>query len=204
MQSILVYSKSVPSSFYRVWTHDSDTVLFCIKIVRLNHASTTDELEVLISSVLSSDITLFEKIGSSTYRLRIKTVTHGRESDQSDLDDFGSVDDDSENGSRYSTSDNSEDGSSSDDSEFESRESSPSKLKHRNPHQSENDIIAIDTEIDESFPGEVWLLGLTEGEYFDLSIDEKLNALVALIDLLSAGSTVRLEVRNLTLLRCFI
>ncbi|KAK1391054.1 homeobox-DDT domain protein RLT3 [Heracleum sosnowskyi] len=162
-------------------------------IVRLNHASTTDELELLISSVLSSDITLFEKIGSSAYRLRINSVTQRRESDQSDLDDFGSVDDDSENGSRYSTSDNSEDGSSSDDSEFESRKSSPSNLKLRNPHQSKRDIIAIDTEIDESLPGEVWLLGLTEGEYFDLSIDEKLNALVALIDLLSAGSTIRLE-----------
>ncbi|XP_074324417.1 homeobox-DDT domain protein RLT3 [Apium graveolens] len=153
-----------------------------MSIVRLNHASTTDELELSISSVLSSDITLFEKIGASAYRLRINSVTHGRESDQSDLDDFGSVDDYSENGSRYSTSDNSEDGNQS-----------PSKLKHRNPHQSRSDIIVIDTDIDESLPGEVWLLGLTEGEYFDLSIDEKLNALVALIDLLSAGSTIRLE-----------
>ncbi|WOH11676.1 hypothetical protein DCAR_0831166 [Daucus carota subsp. sativus] len=153
-------------------------------IVELNLAATTDELEVLICSVLSSDITLFEKIASSAYRVRINSVLHESESDQSDVDDFASIDDDSEDGSRYS---------SSDDSEFDSKISSPSKLKPRNSHKSISDVLAIDTEIDESHPGEVWLLGLTEGEYFDLSIEEKLNALVALIDLLSAGSTIRKE-----------
>lgn len=157
----------------------------------MNLAATTDELEVLICSVLSSDITLFEKIASSAYRVRINSVLHESESDQSDVDDFASIDDDSEDGSRYS---------SSDDSEFDSKISSPSKLKPRNSHKSISDVLAIDTEIDESHPGEVWLLGLTEGEYFDLSIEEKLNALVALIDLLSAGSTIRKEVRSLTFL----
>lgn len=141
--------------------------------------------------MLSSDITLFEKIASSAYRVRINSVLHESESDQSDVDDFASIDDDSEDGSRYS---------SSDDSEFDSKISSPSKLKPRNSHKSISDVVAIDTEIDESHPGEVWLLGLTEGEYFDLSIEEKLNALVALIDLLSAGSTIRKEVRSLTFL----
>ncbi|KDP45175.1 hypothetical protein JCGZ_15040 [Jatropha curcas] len=54
-------------------------------------------------------------------------------------------------------------------------------------------MLTVHNEIDESQPGEVWLLGLMEGEYSDLSIEEKLNALVALIDLLSAGSSVRVE-----------
>lgn len=49
-------------------------------------------------------------------------------------------------------------------------------------------------EIDESHPGEVWLLGLMEGEYSGLSIDEKLDALVALVDLLSALSSIMFEV----------
>ena len=51
------------------------------------------------------------------------------------------------------------------------------------------------SEIDESYSGERWLLGLMEGEYSDLSIDEKLDCLVALIDVVSgAGSVPRLEV----------
>lgn len=162
-----------------------DTVFFVKKIVELNLAATTDELELLISSMLSSDITLFEKISSSAYRLRISSVTKECEIDQSDSEDFGSVDDDSKDGSRYS---------SSDDSEFDSAVSCSIKSNQRSHHNSNTNMLVIDTEIDESHPGKVWLLGLTEGEYSELSIEEKLNALVALIDLLSAGSSIRMEV----------
>ncbi|XP_057948992.1 homeobox-DDT domain protein RLT1-like isoform X3 [Malania oleifera] len=46
-------------------------------------------------------------------------------------------------------------------------------------------------EIDESKSYEPWVLGLTEGEYSDLSVDERLNALVALVSLVNEGNSVR-------------
>ena len=63
-----------------------------------------------------------------------------------------------------------------------------------NHGKSKDNTVIVYTEIDESHPGEVWLLGLMEGEYSDLSIEEKLSAIVALIDLLHAGSSFRMEV----------
>ncbi|KAA8539034.1 hypothetical protein F0562_025726 [Nyssa sinensis] len=154
------------------------------QIVELNLATMTDELETLISSTLSSDITLFEKISSSAYRLRISSITVEAENFQSDSEDFGSVAEDSKDSGRYSSSDNSDDDMGT---------SSLCKSKQRNRNKSMNNMLTVYTEIDESHPGEVWLLGLMEGEYSDLSIEEKLNALVALVDLLSAGSSIRVE-----------
>lgn len=56
-----------------------------------------------------------------------------------------------------------------------------------------------DTDIDDSNPGEPWVQGLTEGEYSDLSVEERLNALVALIGVAIEGNSIRivLEVINL-------
>ncbi|KAK9085386.1 hypothetical protein Sjap_025797 [Stephania japonica] len=48
-----------------------------------------------------------------------------------------------------------------------------------------------DTEIDESNCGEPWVQGLTEGEYSDLSVEERLNALVALIGVAIEGNSIR-------------
>ncbi|MFS7957400.1 putative transcription factor & chromatin remodeling DDT family [Helianthus anomalus] len=125
-------------------------------IVGLKLATTTDEVEQLISSMLSSDITLFEKISSSAYRLR--NSVKNDEDDQSDLEDYGSVDDD-----------------------------------RNDISNSKDNTSPVSSEIDESHPGEMWLLGLMEGEYSDLNVEEKLNALLALIDLLRAGSSIRTE-----------
>ncbi|CAI9760178.1 unnamed protein product [Fraxinus pennsylvanica] len=47
-------------------------------------------------------------------------------------------------------------------------------------------------EIDESRSGEPWVQGLTEGEYSDLSVEERLNALVALIGVANEGNSIRL------------
>ncbi|XP_043702863.1 homeobox-DDT domain protein RLT2-like isoform X2 [Telopea speciosissima] len=49
-----------------------------------------------------------------------------------------------------------------------------------------------ETEIDESNSGEPWVEGLTEGEYSDLSVGERLNALVALIGVAIEGNSIRL------------
>ncbi|KAK6919642.1 WHIM2 domain [Dillenia turbinata] len=48
-----------------------------------------------------------------------------------------------------------------------------------------------DTDIDESHPGEPWVQGLVEGEYSDLSVDERLKALVALIGVANEGNSMR-------------
>lgn len=47
-------------------------------------------------------------------------------------------------------------------------------------------------EIDESKSGESWVQGLTEGEYSDLCVEERLNALVALVGIANEGNSVRL------------
>ncbi|KAH9321847.1 hypothetical protein KI387_016486, partial [Taxus chinensis] len=47
------------------------------------------------------------------------------------------------------------------------------------------------TEIDESHTGEPWVQGLMEGDYSDLSVEERLNALVALIGVANEGNTIR-------------
>ncbi|GLJ54616.1 hypothetical protein SUGI_1173340 [Cryptomeria japonica] len=49
-----------------------------------------------------------------------------------------------------------------------------------------------ETEIDESHTGDPWVQGLMEGEYSDLSVEERLNALVALIGVANEGNTVRI------------
>ena len=54
-------------------------------------------------------------------------------------------------------------------------------------------------EIDESKPGESWVQGLSEGEYSGLSVEERLNALVALVGVANEGNSIRviLEVNSI-------
>ncbi|XVF72354.1 hypothetical protein PTKIN_Ptkin12aG0115100 [Pterospermum kingtungense] len=141
-----------------------------MKVIELNLTSTTEELEELICSTLSSDISLFEKISSSIHRLCDSSVTKDSDDSYSDIEDTESVDDDSDDSSSGS--------SSSDDPECDSKNYYERKLY---------------TEIDESHPGEVCLLGLMEGEYSNMSIKEKLNTLVSLIDLLRSSYRIRIE-----------
>lgn len=171
-----IFSFSSDEHFFFVW-----------KIVELNLASTTDELELLISSTLSSDVTLFEKISPSSYRLRLPSMRKEAAEVQSDSEDSGSVEDDAKDSDAYS---------SSDDNVCDSVLDlvNPNKLVQRNIRKMKNKVLALCTEIDESHPGEAWLLGLMEGEYSHLSISEKLSSLVALVDLLNSGSSIRKEV----------
>ncbi|KAJ3670695.1 hypothetical protein LUZ60_008121 [Juncus effusus] len=48
-----------------------------------------------------------------------------------------------------------------------------------------------ETEIDESNYGEAWVQGLSEGDYSELSVEEKLKALVALTGVAIAGNSIR-------------
>ncbi|CAH9112170.1 unnamed protein product [Cuscuta europaea] len=46
-------------------------------------------------------------------------------------------------------------------------------------------------EIDESQSGEPWVQGLTEGDYSNLCVEERLNALIALISIANEGNSIR-------------
>ncbi|KAM0862284.1 hypothetical protein ACQ4PT_045348 [Festuca glaucescens] len=63
------------------------------QIIDLN-LSGASEVEQLIFSTLSSDITLFEKIAPSAYRLRVDPRIKGKEDPRLDTEDSGTVDDD--------------------------------------------------------------------------------------------------------------
>uniref|UniRef100_A0A453E7J7 DDT domain-containing protein n=1 Tax=Aegilops tauschii subsp. strangulata TaxID=200361 RepID=A0A453E7J7_AEGTS len=152
------------------------------QIIGLN-LSGASEVEQLIFSTLSSDITLFEKIAPSAYRLRVDPRIKGKEDPRSDTEDSGTVDDDGDASSSGDESDGPQES-------YPEHESRIVRWRQKNVHKNMNKC----SEIDESYSGERWLLGLMEGEYSDLSIDEKLDCLVALIDVVSgAGSVPRLE-----------
>lgn len=155
-----------------------------MQIAELNLSSTTEELESLIYSTLSSDITLFEKISSSAYRLRMSTVAKDDDDSQSDTEDSGSVDDELNDSDTCS---------SGDDFGSGSIHSNIRKLRRHNSRKAKHNKLKVYTEIDESHAGEVWLLGLMDSEYSDLKIEEKLNALAALTGLLSSGSSIRMK-----------
>lgn len=56
----------------------------------------------------------------------------------------------------------------------------------------ESTINKKEMDIDGSNLGEPWVQGLMEGEYSDLSVEERLNALVALIGVAIEGNSIRL------------
>ncbi|CAL2244650.1 unnamed protein product [Prunus armeniaca] len=151
-----------------------------LQISELNLPSGIEELESLIGSTLSSDITLFENISSSTYRVRINSSEKKVEESQLDTEDPRAVDDDLGDSGTCS---------SDDDSGCNSGNSKMKKLTYMNHGKSKDNVVIVYTKIDEGHAGKVWLLGLMEGEYSDLSIEERLSAIVAPIDLLHAGSS---------------
>ncbi|KAL1325259.1 hypothetical protein HN51_035339 [Arachis hypogaea] len=51
-------------------------------------------------------------------------------------------------------------------------------------------------DIDESIPDESWVQGLMEGEYSDLSVEERLNALVALVNVAIEGNLIRVTLED--------
>lgn len=63
----------------------------------------------------------------------------------------------------------------------------PVAVEDLNPGNLDEDNM----EIDESKTGESWVQGLTEGEYSDLSVEERLNALVALVGVANEGNSIR-------------
>lgn len=62
------------------------------------------------------------------------------------------------------------------------------------------DVLDEDNVVDESISGESWVQGLMEGEYCDLSVEERLNALVALIAVANEGNSIRVVLEVLVIL----
>lgn len=59
-----------------------------------------------------------------------------------------------------------------------------------------SDLDQENMEIDESKEGESWIQGLTEGEYHDLSVEERLNALIVLTSIANEGNSIRLVLED--------
>lgn len=153
------------------------------QIVTLNLSSPTAEQEELIKSTLSSDITLFEKIGPVAYRLRCNHQINSKDGNQSEDDDSGSVDD--EFSDAYIS------GSTDDSEEDRSGACEQRIVKYKSRHERSRLKMIECTEIDESYSGEAWVQGLVEGDYSNLSTGEKLDAMVALVDLIGACSSLQ-------------
>lgn len=197
----------------------------------LRDLSKSKRPDTSISTAMSRDLNLFERIAPSTYCVRPsfrkdpadadavlsaareklqnfeKAVLAGEVADDVErgdddcdvaegleVDDFGSP-------SITNKGTNSSKKASNEQIELENEFSSSSDLKDLNSPctsidqddagtsagNSDQEI----TEIDESKSGELWVQGLMEGEYSDLSVEERLNALVALIGVANEGKTVR-------------
>ncbi|CAH8337883.1 unnamed protein product [Eruca vesicaria subsp. sativa] len=67
------------------------------------------------------------------------------------------------------------------------------------PNQSPEDTVADEgdsADFDVSKLGEQWVQGLVEGDYSSLSVEERLNALVALIGIAIEGNTIRISLEE--------
>ncbi|XP_010478217.1 PREDICTED: homeobox-DDT domain protein RLT1 isoform X1 [Camelina sativa] len=82
-------------------------------------------------------------------------------------------------------------------SEIEKEFSSPlpSSIKSIVPQHNERlkdtAVGCVDAMVDESNEGQSWIQGLTEGDYCHLSVEERLNALVALVGIANEGNSIR-------------
>lgn len=172
----------------------------------LNDLPSSNALEALIYSSLSSDITLFERISSSAFRLRANFI-HSRDGDRSCSETSGDMESDTED----SDSEESDTGGSA-ESAYEEQviahalENGREGIQTGTPQALQSDLgnegneadrhCTDGTEIDEGHVGDAWVLGLMEGEYADLSVEEKLNALVALFNLVNSGNSVQRTIKD--------
>ncbi|CAL8130175.1 unnamed protein product [Prunus armeniaca] len=105
------------------------------QIFELNLSSGIEELESLIGSTLSSDITLFEKISSSAYRVRINSSEKKVEESQSNTEDSEAVDDDLGDSGTCSSDD--------DDSGCNLGNSKIKKLTYMNHGKSKDNMVIV-------------------------------------------------------------
>eukprot|EP01018_Ginkgo_biloba_P030813 Gb_27855 [translate_table: standard] len=192
----------------------------------LNDLPSSNGLEPLICSTLSSDITLFERISSLAFRVRANHLLT-RDEEQYHSCSESSADVDSDSGESDSEGSDTDETGKSGYEEQDLANASETMRKGVNqgilqamPSVKEggsyyeaiedrrNESLGVGnfkgvgrpcdggTEIDESHAGEAWVLGLMEGEYAELSVEEKLNALVALVNIVNAGNSIRNTIQD--------
>ncbi|KAI3710229.1 hypothetical protein L2E82_40005 [Cichorium intybus] len=70
------------------------------------------------------------------------------------------------------------------------------KREYENTGIGSSGIDQGSNEVDERKSGEPWVQGLTEGEYSDLCVEDRLNALVALIGIANEGNIIRVVLED--------
>ncbi|CAH1448498.1 unnamed protein product [Lactuca virosa] len=70
------------------------------------------------------------------------------------------------------------------------------KQEYENTGIGASSINQGSSEVDERISGEAWVQGLTEGEYSDLCVEDRLSALVALIGIANEGNIIRVVLED--------
>nr|XP_043622905.1 homeobox-DDT domain protein RLT1 isoform X2 [Erigeron canadensis] len=175
-----------------------------------------------ISVALSRDPILFERIAPSTYCVRpayrkdpatadevislakekIQTFTNGflagvnvedveKEEDYEEVAEGTEIDD-------FGASSTNKDNFFSEDVKMSVHKDvdADTKTDIKNAGAGVSSIDQGNIEIDEGKFGETWVQGLTEGEYSDLCVEERLNALVSLIGIANEGNIIRVVLED--------
>ncbi|XP_057860957.1 homeobox-DDT domain protein RLT3 isoform X2 [Cryptomeria japonica] len=185
----------------------------------LNNISSSNGLEAAICSTLASDITLFEKISSSAFRLRANLIfTRDREqyhscSESSDVEsDYVESDSEKSDGDetgesgyeeqdRLNTTDCAREGVHGTGTQeippsMEGRNQLEALEDERNKGEGNDRLCDVGTATNESRVEEAWLLCLMEEEYEELSVEERLNALMTLVKIVKSGCSIQNSVKD--------
>ncbi|KAL3645440.1 hypothetical protein CASFOL_010620 [Castilleja foliolosa] len=180
-----------------------------IQTSRLRDLTTSKTPEASISAALSRDTKLFERIAPSTYCVRSpyrkdpanadEIISAAR--DKIRLFQNGSVEEDAEKEELESDDADDPDADELDAvtkiKEIEKGSLTLSQSVGEIKNKGEITICDIENIVsDECGSGEPWIRGLTEGEYADLSTEERLNAIVALIVVANEGNSIRVALEE--------
>ncbi|EEE55157.1 hypothetical protein OsJ_02965 [Oryza sativa Japonica Group] len=169
----------------------------------LRDLTTSKTPEASIAAALSRDTKLFERTAPSTYCVKSPYRKDPADSEvvlssaREKIRAFQNVISDSEAEKEANDAERDED-SECDDADDDpdgkpssANTSSDSPVRASSEYHEVPPTDAEDKEIDESNQGESWVHGLAEGDYCDLSVEERLNALVALVSVANEGNFIR-------------
>ncbi|KAL2650700.1 hypothetical protein R1flu_018828 [Riccia fluitans] len=178
----------------------------------LRDLTTSKTPEASIAAALSRDTNLFERVAPSTYcvrpafrkdpedaeevlqaaRERIRLFQSGFldvEEGEKDAEEADEVERDEEYDSEGQDV---EDGDADVDTPLQKEVGLKRENVQGGDGAKSQSLAEEEMEIDESQVGEPWVQGLMEGEYSDLSVEERLMALVALVNVVNEGNSIRL------------
>ena len=173
----------------------------------LRDLTTSKTPEASIAAALSRDAKLFERTAPSTYCVKPQFRKDPNDAEailavarekirvfENGLSDSEEAEKDPEEADEASESDGAEDLEVDDEGKVTKEDPSQSQLSNGVTSTPPVDVVRVDqcAEIDESNTGESWVEGLMEGEYSELSVEERLNALVSLISVALEGNSIRI------------